>query len=148
MKQGKIAFPNGLTIVYVYPDETHPNIQSTIQLHFGFNNRYGKTNNATFSDALAALDGIKNDLSQLQEWIIENGLPKYFSGATETQLLIRILKEAGLHPTQEIEGGMYSFKLETTGMTIQEVFQRMNHGIDSVQQYAHDLEGRRNKRKE
>lgn len=145
MKQGKHTFKNGLTIVYVYPDKDHPNISSLIQLHFGFNSRYGQRNEATFNDALIALKGIKEDMTELQDWIKENGLPQYFSGTTETQLLIRILKETGLAPTQSVEGGSYSFKFETTGMSAQEIFQKMNKGIDSVQQYAQNLEGRRNR---
>ena len=146
MRQGKQKFTNGLTIVYAYPDETHPNIPSLIQLHFRFNDRYGQRKEANFGDALAAIGGIQEDLSELQNWIRENGLPQYFSGSTETMLLIRILKESGLVPTQSVEGGAYSFKFETTGMTTEEIFQKMNIGIDAVHNYAKGLEKRRKNR--
>lgn len=91
MRQGKKNFPNGLTIVYAYPDDRSPNISSLVQLHFGFKDRYGQRSDATFSDAFTAIDRIKQDIHELKIWIKENGMLRYFSGGTSTQLLIIIL---------------------------------------------------------
>lgn len=114
MKQGRHTFSHGLTIVYVYP----PDKPSIIQLHFGFNGVYGQRNEATLADAKLAVTFIQEDLHELSNWMAENGEPSFLVGSTDTQFLLRILNEAGIPVSQDVEGGSYSFRVENASETI------------------------------
>lgn len=101
MKSGKRKFDNGLTIIYVYPD----NGKSVIQMHFGFNGVYNKRANASLDDTLSAIRGIRADLLQFEYWLRENGTPDSIVGTTDTNFLVNLLRDSGVVITQDVEGG-------------------------------------------